>query len=146
MTLVRWQPMREMTTLQREMDRLFAGFGDRPEQRNATTFIPAAEMTTDHDNIYLQLEVPGLTPEDIDVQVSVNSVAITGERKQETNTEVDGTTRSEFRYGKFHRVIALPKKIQQDAVQAKYENGVLKLTFPKLEDEKPKTVKVAVAA
>ncbi len=141
MTIVRWQPMREMTTIQREMDRLFAGFGD-----TTTSFVPAAELKTDNDNIYLQLEVPGLTPEEIDVQVSVNSVAITGERKEETTTDENGTKRSEFRYGKFHRVIALPKKIQQDAVQAKYENGVLKLTLPKLEDEKPKTVKVEVAA
>lgn len=146
MTLVRWQPMREMTTLQREMDRLFNGFGDLPVERTAPTFTPAAEMRTDNENIYLQLEVPGLNPEDIDVQVNVNSVAITGERKDETTTEEGGTKRSEFRYGKFHRVIALPKKIQQDAVEAKYENGVLKLTFPKQEDEKPKTVKVAVAA
>jgi HSP20 family protein len=134
--------MREMTTIQREMDRLFAGFGDT----NVTSFVPAAELKTDNDNIYLQLEVPGLTPEEIDVQVSLNSVAIAGERKEETTTDENGTKRSEFRYGKFHRVIALPKKIQQDAVQAKYENGVLKLTLPKLEDEKPKTVKVEVAA
>ncbi len=142
MTIVRWQPLREITTLQREMDRLFAGFSDT----TAPSFVPAAELKTDNDNIYLQLEVPGLTPEEIDVQVSVNSVAITGERKEETTTDENGTKHSEFRYGKFHRVITLPKKIQQDAVQAKYENGVLKLTFPKLEDEKPKTVKVEVAA
>ncbi len=142
MTIVRWQPMREITTIQREMDRLFAGLGDT----TTTSFVPAAELKTDNDNIYLQLEVPGLTPEEIDVQVSANSVAITGERKEETTTDENGTKRSEFHYGKFHRVIALPKKIQQDAVQAKYENGVLKLTLPKLEDEKPKIVKVEVAA
>jgi HSP20 family protein len=142
MTIVRWQPMREMATMQRDLDRLFAGFGDTA----ATSFVPAAELSTDNDNIYLNLEVPGLTPEEIDVQVSINSVAISGERKQETTTDENGTNRSEFRYGKFHRVIALPKKIQQDAVQAKYDRGVLKLTFPKLEDEKPKTVKIEVAA
>ncbi len=141
MTIVRWQPMREITTMQRELDRLFAGFGDTA----ATSFVPAAELKTDRDNIYLYLEVPGLTPEDIDVQVSVNSVAITGERKEDT-TDENNTKRSEFRYGKFHRVIALPQKVRQDAVQAKYERGILKLTFPKLEDEKPKTVKVDVAA
>ncbi len=142
MTIVRWQPMREIATMQREMDRLFTGFGDT----TTASFVPAAELKIDNDNIYLNLEVPGLTPEEIDVQVNANSVAITGERKEETTTDENGTKRSEFRYGKFHRVIALPKKIQQDAVQAKYEHGVLKLTFPKLEDEKPKTVKVEVAA
>lgn len=146
MALVRWQPIREITSLQREMDRLFSEFSDRDEERAVTAFIPAAELKTDRDRIYLHLEVPGLAPAEIEVEVSANSVTVTGERKEEASTEADGIKRSEFRYGKFYRVINLPEKVQQDGVEAKYENGLLKLTFVKLEEQKPKTVKVAVAA
>ena len=146
MTIVRWQPIREITSLQREMERLFSEFSDRDEDRTVTAFVPAAELKTDAQNIYLQLEVPGLTPEEIDIQASINSVAITGERKEEQNTQEDGIKRSEFRYGKFHRVINLPEKVRPDGVQAKYEHGLLKLTFPKVAEEKPKTIKVEVAA
>jgi HSP20 family protein len=144
MTLVRLQPFRNITTLQREMDRLFESLTDRDENVYATAFAPAAEMQTDRDNIYLQLEVPGLTPEEIEVQVTTNSVAIDGERKEERMVEEQGIKRSEFRYGKFHRTLNLPEKIQTDRVMAKYENGILKLTLPKAEDEKNKTVKVLV--
>jgi HSP20 family protein len=153
MTLVRWQPLRNVTSLHREMDRLFEGLTDAPvvtlrDRLNvdATAFMPAAELKTDADNVYLQLQVPGLKPEEIDVQVTAYYVVISGERKEEQTTEEGGTKRSEFRYGKFHRAINLPVKIDRDSVHAKYENGILKLTLPKAEDDRNKTVKVGVEA
>lgn len=146
MTLVRWQPFRNVTTLQREMDRLFENLAERDESAYKPTFVPAAEMRSDADNIYLQVELPGLTPAEIEVQVTADRVTIGGERKEELNTEEKGMKRSEFRYGKFQRTIALPYKVDRDRVQAKYEHGVLKLTLPKAEDDKNKTVKVLVEA
>jgi HSP20 family protein len=146
MTLVRWQPFRNVTTLQREMDRLFDSLTEHEDNLYRTAFAPAAELQTDRDNVYLQLEVPGLTPEEIEVQVTADSVIIDGERKEEKHVEEQGMKRSEFRYGKFHRTIGLPEKVQRDRVQAKYEHGILKLTLPKAEDEKSKTVKVLVEA
>jgi HSP20 family protein len=146
MTLVRWQPFRNVTTLQREMDRLFDSLTEREDSLYGTGFAPAAELQTDRENVYLQLEVPGLTPEEIEVQVTADSVIIDGERKEEKHVDEQGIKRSEFRYGKFHRTIALPEKVQRDRVQAKYEHGILKLMLPKAEDEKNKTVKVLVEA
>lgn len=146
MTLVRWQPFRNVTTLQREMDRLFENLAERDESVYKPTFVPAAEMRSDADNIYLQVEIPGLTPAEIEVQVTADRVTIGGERKEELNTEENGMKRSEFRYGKFQRAIALHHKVDRDRVQAKYEYGVLKLTLPKAEDDKNKTVKVLVEA
>jgi HSP20 family protein len=146
MTLVHWKPFHNVTSLQREMDRLFENLVERDDNFFPTNFAPAAELHTDAENVYLQLEVPGLTPEEIEVQVSHNAVAISGERKDEKNTEQQGIKRSEFRYGKFYRTISLPEKVQQDRVQAKYEHGILKLTLPKAEDDKNKTVKVLVEA
>jgi HSP20 family protein len=146
MTLVRWQPFRNVTSLQREMDRLFENVVARDEDVFSTAFTPAAEIHTDRDNVYLQLEVPGLQPEQIEVQVNAYSVVINGERQEAENVEGQGIKRSEFRYGKLHRQVNLPVKVQLDLVQAKYEHGILKLTLPKAEDEKNKTVKVAVEA
>jgi HSP20 family protein len=146
MTLVRWQPFRNVTTLQREMDRLFENLTERDENSYSITFAPAAELKTDAGNIYLQLELPGLQPEDIEVEVNAEYVTVSGERKQSQTTVENGIKRSEFRYGKFKRTIALPHKVDRDLVQAKYEHGVLKLTLPKVEDDKNKTVKVLVAA
>jgi HSP20 family protein len=146
MTLVRLQPFRNITSLHREMDRLIDNLVDRREELVSNAFTPAAEIDRDGDNLYLQLEVPGLTPEEIEVQVNAYSVVIDGERKEEKSTESQGTKQSEFRYGKFHRTINLPEKIQIDRVEAKYEHGILKLTLPKAEDDKNKTVKVLVGA
>jgi HSP20 family protein len=144
MALVRWQPFKEIENLQRDMNHLFEALDNRSEV--FPTFAPAAEMEADGENVYLKLEVPGLTPEEIEVQVNTNSVAIMGERKEEKNTTEKGMKRSEFRYGKFQRTINLPEKIKHDGVVAKYKNGILHLTLPKAEDDRNKIVKVQVEA
>lgn len=146
MALVRWQPFQEIDTLQRQMNRLFDNLittdGDRLNTN--TTFAPAAEMHETPDAIHLKLEVPGLEPKDIDVQVSAEAVSISGERKEETKTEENGMKRTEFRYGSFRRVIPLPARVQNTDVQAEYKNGILNLTLPKAEEEKNKVVKVNI--
>ncbi len=147
MALIRWEPFREVNTLQREMNRMFDSLAtaNRGESENlGISFIPAAEMQETDDAVHLRLEVPGLEAKDLDVQVTAEAVALTGERKSETKTEEKGVTRSEFRYGKFQRVIPLPTRIQNDKVQAEYKNGVLTLTLPKAEEEKNKVVKVNI--
>ncbi len=79
---------------------------------------------------------------DLDIEVTVDRVSISGERKSETKSEENGRTRSEFRYGKFSRVIPLPTAIQNTNVTAEYKDGILNLTLPKAEEEKTKVVKV----
>jgi HSP20 family protein len=79
---------------------------------------------------------------DLDIQVTMDRVAISGERKSETKTEEHGVTRSEFHYGKFSRVIPLPARIQNTNVTADYKDGILNLTLPKAEEEKNKVVKI----
>ncbi|MBD2211762.1 Hsp20/alpha crystallin family protein [Calothrix sp. FACHB-156] len=155
MALMRWnpfrdidrvEPFREIDTLQRQMNRLF-------EELMPTTnggesigfgFVPAAEMEETDDAIRLKLEIPGLEAKDINVEVTTDSVSISGERKSETKTEENGVARSEFRYGKFQRVIPLPSQIQHEKVEAEYKDGILKLTLPKAEADKQKVVKVNI--
>ena len=145
MTLIRWEPLREMDSLQREMNRLFESLTpatDRAER--GVAFVPAAEMEETADAINLKLEIPGLEAKDLDVQVTAEAVAISGERRSETKSEEKGMTRSEFRYGSFRRVIPLPARVQNDSVQAEYKNGVLHLNLPKAEAEKNRVVKVQI--
>jgi len=143
MALIRWEPFREVETLQREMNRLFDSLSpSENSDHKGIAFMPAAEMHETPNMIELKLEVPGLEAKDIDVRVTEQAVAITGERQSQTKTEERGMTRSEFRYGKFQRVVPLPARVQNDKVQADYNNGVLSLSLPKAEDEKNKVVKV----
>jgi HSP20 family protein len=143
MALIRWEPFREVESLQRQMNQLFDSL--TPSENGdfkGIAFMPAAEMHETPNTIELKLEVPGLDAKDIDVRVTEQAVAISGERQSETKTEERGMTRSEFRYGKFQRVIPLPARVQNAQVQADYKNGVLSLSLPKAEDEKNKVVKV----
>lgn len=143
MALVRLEPFREIDTLQREMNRLFDDwFMPTVRRENGMSFAPAAELEETEEAINLRLEVPGMEAKDLDVQVMAEAVAISGERKAETRTEEKGVYRSEFRYGKFQRVIPLPARIDNQNVQAEYKDGVLRLTLPKVEAEKNKVVKV----
>ena len=143
MALVRLEPFREIDTLQREMNRLFDDiFTPTPRRDSNITFAPAAELEETDEAIHLRLEIPGMDAKDLDVQVTAEAVSVSGERKTETKTEEKGVFRSEFRYGKFHRVIPLPIRVDNQNVQAEYKEGVLHLNLPKAEAEKNKVVKV----
>ena len=144
MALVRYNPWHEMNSLQRQLNHLFedALTSDNWGDFGNLSKVPAAELTETDDAVHLKLEVPGMEAKDLDVQVMADRVAIAGERKSETKTEEDGKTRSEFRYGKFSRVIPLPVRIQNTNVTADYKDGILNLTLPKLEEEKNRVVKV----
>lgn len=143
MALIRWEPFREIDSLQREMNRLFDSLAT-PEngEFNKVAFMPAAELQETANTIELRVEVPGLDAKDLDVRVTEQAVAISGERQSERKAEENGMTRSEFRYGKFQRVIPLPTRVQNTQVKADYKNGILNLSLPKAEEEKNKVFKV----
>ena len=147
MALIRWEPFREVESLQKEMNRLLdrivptdVGNGEKM----GLSFIPAAEMTETPEAVQLKLEIPGMEAKDLNVEVTADSLTINGERKSEIKTEEEGFTRTEFRYGKFHRVIPLPVQVDNTNVAAEYKDGILNLTLPKAEEEKNKVVKVSI--
>jgi HSP20 family protein len=147
MAIIRWEPFREIETMQQQMNQLFdrmmsSSDGDR--KSIGTSFIPAAEIHETDNEIKLHVEVPGIDVKDLDVKVSEDAVAITGERKSEVKHEDKGMRRSEFRYGRFQRVIPLPTPIQNDKVQADFKNGVLSLIMPKSEAHKQKVVSISL--
>lgn len=140
MALIRYNPWQEMNSLQRQLNRLF---DDALTPNNWSEFgnlakVPAAELSETDEAFHLKLELPGMEAKDLDIQVMADQVAISGERK----SEVKEKTRSEFRYGKFQRVISLPARIQNTNVTADYKDGILSLTLPKSEEERNKVVKV----
>ena len=144
MSLIRYNPWEEVNALQRQLNSLFndALTPDKWEDFGNLSKIPAAELTETDEALHLKLEVPGMEAKDLDIEVMANRVSISGERKSETQSEEKGITRSEFRYGKFQRVIPLPARIQNTNVTADYKDGILNLTLPKSEAEKNKVVKV----
>ena len=147
MAIVRWQPWQEIDVLRRQFDDLFdelVPVSRATFKTNGHPWAPAIELKSNDDAIVLRAELPGINAEDLDVQVTREAVSISGEYKSETKTEdkEHQIHRSEFRYGNFHRVIPLPISVQNDQVKAEFKDGILTLTLPRVEAEKPKVVKV----
>ncbi len=129
-TLVTWNPWQELNALQSQLDR--------------EVKVPAAELRVNEEAVYLRLELPGMEAKDLDIQVTEKAVSISAERKSASQNEKNSTFRSEFHYGKFHRVIPLPARVENTNVTADYKDGILNLTLPKTAAEKNKVVKVSL--
>ncbi|HEY9637697.1 MAG TPA: Hsp20/alpha crystallin family protein [Coleofasciculaceae cyanobacterium] len=144
MALIRWQPFQEVETLRRQMDQMFDDLtGWNRDYQIA--WKPAIEVQDTDDNVVLRAEIPGIEGKDLDIRVTREAVAITGEHRYEKKTDEKGFFRSEFRYGKFQRVIPLPVPVQNDQVKADFTNGILTLTLPKVETAKNRVVKLNLA-
>ncbi|MEG4407469.1 Hsp20/alpha crystallin family protein [Microcoleus sp. MON2_D5] len=139
-----WQPFTEIETIREQLDKVF-------DQRAATrdnseaAWMPALELVDAGDNFVLKAQLPGIDPKDVDVQVTREAISISGERRYENTEEKPRYVRSEFRYGKFHRVLPLPAHIQNDSVQAECKDGILTLTLPKVTEARNKVVKINLA-
>ena len=143
MALIRWQPFQEMETLRRQMDQIFDEMATSNREAQVT-WKPAVELKDTEENVILRVEVPGVEAKDLDIRVTREAVAIAGEHRYEQKAE-RGYFRSEFRYGNFQRVIALPVAVQNDKVQAEFKNGILTLTLPKVTEARHKVVKLNLA-
>jgi HSP20 family protein len=143
MALVRWDPFRELTALQSEVNRLFSRVGDgQTTERQSWT--PSIDVVEADDSIKLKAELAGMNPNDINIEVQDNVLTVSGERRFEEEVKEDRYYRIERRYGSFTRSIALPQAIDENKIEAKYEDGVLEVTVPKAEIAKPKKITVGV--
>lgn len=150
-TLIRWQPVRDLTIVRRQLDQLLDDLTHvnldsawiKPQDLGAA-WIPAIELRDAETHLVLKAELPGITADNLDIQVSRDSVTLAGEYCHEHNSEATRQHRTEFRYGKFHRTIPLRIPVQPDQVTAELQDGLLTLTLPKVTT--PKVVKVAVQA
>ena len=150
--LTRWQPFRELSTMQdrmNRMDRLFreSYSPEGPEEALTTTsFAPPVDIYEDEHNVALKLEVPGIDEKDIDVRIEGNTLTVHGERKIEKEEKEENFRRIERQYGSFTRSFTLPSSVDPAQVSANYDKGVLKINLAKKAEAKPKQIKVNVGS
>jgi HSP20 family protein len=144
MAITRWDPFREVAALQNRVNSLFRDFNDGESSLTTTNFIPAVDIYEDEKRIVLKLEVPGIPEKDLDVTVENNTLVVKGERKFEKEEKEENFHRIERRYGSFSRAFTLPTTVETENIDAKYENGVLKLELKKKPEAQPKQIKVNV--
>ena len=142
--LTRFEPFREMLTLRRAMDRMFDRALDTEPAWQPVTWDLALDVAENKDEFLVKASIPGIHPDDLDITYTDNVLTIKGETKEEKEIKEDQYHLRERRFGSFARSITLPNKIQGDAIEARYEAGVLTLRLPKVEEAKPKKIAIHV--
>jgi HSP20 family protein len=128
--------------MRRQVDWLSASFSRGPSGELAAGVFPAMNVTEDQDNYYVRAELPGLKADELEISVTVDTLAISGERKLPGEDEKAQYHRRERDEGKFSRIVNLPAQIDVDGVKAGCTDGVLEVRLPKAETVKPKRIAV----
>lgn len=152
MSMSRWDPFRDLTSIQEEINQMFDRVfgrretgGRREGGQSVTAWAPAVDISERKDAFVVTAEVPGMKPEDLEVTLEDGLLTIKGERRMEEETSDRQYHRVERRYGSFRRSITLPSQVQSDAIEASYSDGVLQVVVPKAESAKPKKINVRPA-
>jgi HSP20 family protein len=144
MALVRWDPSREVDSLQSEVNRLFdTFFGGAPANgRGLRRWVPPMDLVETEDHLILRADLPGLDSEDVNIEVKDSVLTVSGERRTEHEEKTDGFYRVERAFGTFSRSMSLPSRIDADRITASFEKGVLEVRIPKPEERKPHRVEI----
>lgn len=146
MAITRWDPFREVVSLQNRLNSIFREMDETGDPVAAASFVPAVDIYEDPQKVVLKLEVPGIEEKDLDVRVENHTLTVKGERKFEEEEKQENFHRIERRYGSFYRAFTLPTTVDTESVAAKYTAGVLKLELKKKPEAQPKQIKVEIAA
>lgn len=143
MSLTRWQPLSDLISLRDMMDRLFEDTFFQPVRgaRGGAMALPVDVHETDKD-VVVRAPLPGVKPEDVEITVSGDTLMIRGELKRDEAVKRDSYVYQEWHYGQFARALQLPKPVQADKAEARFENGVLVLTLPKAEEAKARRIEI----
>ena len=150
MALVRWEPVRELTSLQSEMNRLFNTFFDSPtssrEGNGGATrrWVPAMDLVETDEHFVLRADLPGVSQEDVTIELEDNVLTVAGERKVEHEDRREGFYRVERSFGQFRRALTLPEGVDPEGIGATFEKGVLEVRIPKPAERKPRRVAIQV--
>ncbi len=145
MAITRWDPFRDVMTLQNRVNSIFRDFNDGGDNPlTAASFVPAVDIYEDPQKVVLKLEVPGVDEKDLDVRVEDHTLTVKGERKFEKEEKEENFHRIERRYGSFYRAFTLPSTVDTEHIGADYHSGVLKLELKKKPEAQPKQIKVNV--
>jgi HSP20 family protein len=144
--LTPWRPFGELSSLRREMDRLWENFfGERPLGRMwEREWAPSLDMSETKDNYVVKAEVPGIDAKHIDISLTGDVLTIKGEKMQEKEEKEEDYHLVERSYGSFSRSVRIPAEVESNKIKASYKNGILAITLPKSEKVKAKEVKIKV--
>ena len=144
--LTRWEPAREMMTLREAMDRLFDDAFTRPfslmKEGGSNWSSLAIDMFQTNDDVVVKAALPGIKPDEVQINVNGDVLTIRGEVKQEEESKEKSWHLREHRWGAFERSVRLPTGVVADKAKADFENGILTITLPKSEEMKPRTITV----
>jgi HSP20 family protein len=151
MALIRWEPARELHSMQSEMNRLFGSLFDSPTPRNGVRtsqrrWIPAMDVAETDDHYVLRADLPGLSEDDVHVELEENILTISGKRSSAHEESKNGYHRVERSYGSFSRSVALPEGVDADGIHANFDKGVLEVKVAKPEQIKPRKVAISVGS
>jgi HSP20 family protein len=142
MAVVRWDPMREMDSLQADLNRMFDRFFEGRTGDSIRRWIPAMDLVETDDSLVLRADLPGVTEEDVAIEIQDGVLTISGERRADHEDKGEGFHRVERAFGRFSRSLALPQGTNPDRVDANFDNGVLEVRMPKPEERKPRRVQI----
>ena len=149
-----WRPFTDLSRWETEMDRMMEDFFGRNRRpwwpslwsrhglHELTT--PALDVYEEKDDVVVKAELPGMTKDDIEVDISDSHLTLKGEKKKEEKIEEEDYFACERSYGGFHRSVELPRDVQADKVKASFKNGILEIRLPKTEEAKTKEIKVKI--
>jgi HSP20 family protein len=142
-TLIRWDPFREMASLQNDMSRLMNGILGAPNGGGeARTWIPPVDVWETDAEVVYALDLPGMSEDDVAIELEDGSLTISGSRERKDEVSKDGLYRYERRFGSFSRTIGLPQGVTEDSVKADYKDGVLEVRVQKPEQPKPRRIQI----
>jgi HSP20 family protein len=151
MAIVRFEPFRDLMTIQDRMNRIFddafrgsGRYGAEDEWSLGGTWAPAVDIYEHDGAIVLKAELPGIDPKDVDVRVENNVLTLRGERKFASEVKREHYHRVERAYGSFSRSFTLPNVVDTEKIKAEYKDGVLHVSLPQKEEAKPKQISIAV--
>jgi HSP20 family protein len=150
MAIVRWEPFRDLVTIQDRMNRIFDDAfrvnrpGTEEDWALGGSWAPAVDIFEHEGNLVLKAELPGIDPKDVDVRVENNTLTLRGERKFESEVKREQYHRVERAYGTFSRSFTLPNMVDTGHIKAEFKEGVLRVTLPQREEAKPKQISIAV--
>lgn len=147
MSIIRWEPLRELTSLQNEVNRLFGSVADTPADAGAPLrrWMPAMDLVEHDDSFILHADLPGMRQEDVSIEFEDNVLTLSGERKSEHEERREGFHRIERAFGAFSRTLTLPKGIDPEAITAGFDDGVLEVRIPKPEESRPRRISINVS-
>jgi HSP20 family protein len=143
MAMSRWDPFRDLMSIQSELNQLFGRtFGGEGERVRGADWVPPLDVHETSDRFVITVELPSLGPEDVDISVEDNVLTLTGERRFYSDRSDDEFHRIERRYGMFVRSLTLPATADASAIEVSFDAGVLTVTVPKREEAKPRKIQV----